>query len=54
MSQTLPTAYQSFTEEYPEVWEAYEQLGTGKVELVGESPYKKDFRYMSFKPRDVT
>ena len=30
------------------------KLGTGKVELVGESPYKKDFRYMSFKPRYVT
>ncbi|NHZ69770.1 MAG: molybdopterin-dependent oxidoreductase [Thermotogales bacterium] len=29
------------------------KLGTGKVERVGESPYREDFRYMSFKPRDV-
>lgn len=27
MSEQLPTAYQTFTEEYPEVWAAYEQLG---------------------------
>ncbi len=30
------------------------KLGTGKVERVGESPYKNDFRFMSFKPRFVS
>lgn len=30
------------------------KLGTGKVELIGPSPYKDDFRYMSFMPRYVT
>ncbi len=29
------------------------KLGTGKVERIGESPYKEDFRFMTFKPRDV-
>ncbi|MCL4834111.1 MAG: arsenate reductase (azurin) large subunit [Caldilineaceae bacterium] len=29
------------------------KLSTAKVERLGESPYKNDFRYMSFKPRDV-
>lgn len=28
MSETLPAAYESFTEEYPDVWAAYDQLGT--------------------------
>ena len=30
------------------------KLGKGQIERMGESPYKNDFRYMSFKPRDVT
>ncbi len=30
------------------------KLGKGKIERVGESPFKRDFRFMSFKPRDVT
>jgi arsenite oxidase large subunit len=29
------------------------KLGTGKIERVGESPFKDDFRFMSFRPRDV-
>ena len=30
------------------------KLGKGQIERIGESPYKDDFRFMSFKPRDVT
>ena len=30
------------------------KLSTGKVELIGPSPYKDDFRFMSFMPRYVT
>ncbi len=30
------------------------KLGKGKLERLGESPYKHDFARMSFKPRDVT
>lgn len=30
------------------------KLGKGKIERLGESPYKRDFTRMSFKPRDVT
>ncbi len=29
------------------------KLGKGQIERLGESPYKDDFRFMSFKPRDV-
>lgn len=29
------------------------KLGTGQVERIGESPYKNDLRYMSFKARDI-
>lgn len=29
------------------------KLGKGQIERLGESPYKHDFRFMSFKPRDV-
>ena len=29
------------------------KLGKGQIERIGESPYKNDFRYMSFKPRDI-
>jgi arsenite oxidase large subunit len=29
------------------------KLGKGKIERTGESPFKRDFRLMSFKPRDI-
>ena len=30
------------------------KLGKGKIERLGETPYKDDSRFMSFMPRDVT
>ncbi len=29
------------------------KLGVGKVKKIGESPYKKEFRRMSFAPRNI-
>ncbi len=29
------------------------KLGKGQIERIGESPFKHDFRFMSFKPRDI-